>query len=76
MSAPLTTSVEFCYECPDFPCPKLAPVAERAQELPHNTEVYNLILLSKRGVEEGMANAEERGRQYFRAKKLRGDDPV
>ncbi len=39
--------VEFCYECEDFPCLRLAPCADRAQEIPHNTKIYNLIWLQK-----------------------------
>jgi len=61
--------VEFCYECPDFPCLKLAPCADRAQELPHNTKVYNLVLLQKEGAEVFAGRYRDRIRQYLRGKK-------
>lgn len=44
--------VEFCYECPDFPCDNLHPVADCAAEAPHNTKVYNLCLIKKMGLEK------------------------
>jgi len=58
--------VEFCYECADFPCLKLAPCADRAQELPHNTKVYNLVLLQKNGIDSFIEKYRERIRQYRR----------
>ena len=61
--------VEFCYECEDFPCLKLAPCADRAQEIPHNTKVYNLILLQKLGIDTWLERYEGLLRQYQRGKK-------
>ena len=40
---------EFCYECADFPCGKLAPYAHNASARPHNTKIYNLLLLKRNG---------------------------
>ena len=40
----ISKNVEFCYQCTDFPCLKLAPCADRAQEIPYNTKIYNLLL--------------------------------
>jgi len=68
--------VDFCYNCPDFPCLKLAPCSDRAQELPHNTKIYNLILLSKMDPEQWVAEAEARLRNYFRGKKPRAGDEI
>jgi len=34
--------VEFCCDCDGFPCDHLHPYADRADELPHNTKVFNL----------------------------------
>lgn len=42
--------VRFCFECPDFPCEKLNPAADRADVLPHNTKVFNLSVIERRGV--------------------------
>ena len=67
----LSNNVEFCYECDDFPCLKLAPCADRAQELPHNTKVYNLVLMEKKGIDSFIEKYRERIRQYRRGKKPR-----
>lgn len=68
--------VEFCHQCPEFPCLKLAPCADKALELPHNTKIYNLVLLQRRGLEEGLEHAEERWRKYYLGKKPRGGDEL
>jgi len=65
----LGKKVEFCYECDDFPCLKLAPCADRAQELPHNTKVYQLVLLQKEGIDTWLQRYPDRSRQYRRGKK-------
>jgi hypothetical protein len=44
--------VEFCHECEDFPCDWLHPSAFKADEVPHNYKLYNLLLIKKMGVEE------------------------
>ena len=61
--------VEFCYECEDFPCLKLAPCADRAQEIPHNSKVYNLIWLQKEGIDTWLERYPNLMRQYLRGKK-------
>ena len=61
--------IEFCYECADFPCLKLAPCADRAQELPHNTKVYNLLLLQKDGIDAWIEKYPSLTKQYRRGKK-------
>jgi hypothetical protein len=63
--------VEFCYQCEDFPCLKLAPCADRAQVIPHNTKVYNLVLLQKLGVDAWLDRYESSLRQYLQGKKPR-----
>jgi len=68
--------LQFCYECGDFPCLKLAPCADKAQTLPHNTKVYNLVLLQKLGVEKWLERAQQSWRQYFKSKKERGGDEL
>ncbi|MFC2060558.1 DUF3795 domain-containing protein [Chloroflexota bacterium] len=68
--------LEFCYQCDGFPCPKLAPCADRAAEIPHNTKIYNLLLIQKRGVEYLVSEGEKLRRQYFKGKKVRaGGEP-
>ena len=68
--------VEFCYECEDFPCLKLAPCADRAQEIPHNTKIYNLIWLQKLGVDAWLEKYPSLMRQYLRGKKPRADGDI
>ena len=63
--------VEFCYECDDFPCLKLAPCADRAQEIPHNTKVYQLVMLQKEGIDNWLQRYTDRIRNYRRGKKPR-----
>ena len=68
--------LQFCYQCDDFPCLKLAPCADKAQTLPHNTKVYNLVLLQKLGSEKWLQRAQQLWNQYFRGKKERGGDEL
>ncbi len=42
--------VEFCFECDDFPCSRLQPLAEGADKYPHNLKVYNLTAIKNRGI--------------------------
>jgi hypothetical protein len=63
--------LEFCYPCSDFPCLKLAPCADRATELPHNTKLYRSLLLQKAGPEQLIAESRNIHRLYFRGKKPR-----
>jgi hypothetical protein len=67
----VSQNVEFCYECADFPCLKLAPCADRAGEIPHNTKIYNLLIIKKDGVDAFTQNYRTRIRQYLRGKKPR-----
>ena len=43
--------IDFCCDCPDFPCDHLHPYADKAAQRPHNTKVFNLCLIKKMGVE-------------------------
>ena len=68
--------LDFCYQCPDFPCLKLAPSADRANEIPHNTKIYNLLLIQKKGLKHLAQEAGDLRRTYFRGKKVRpGAEP-
>jgi hypothetical protein len=68
--------LDFCYECTDFPCSKLAPSADRAAEIPHNTKIYNLLLIQRDGAKSLAGVADNLWRQYFRGKKVRaGAEP-
>jgi hypothetical protein len=62
-------SLDFCSECPDFPCDHLHPYADRASEVPHNTKVYNLCLIKKMGLESwAKAKARSVKHIYFKEK--------
>lgn len=41
-----------CSECDDFPCEKLQPLADRANQIPHNLKIYNLSMIKKIGLEK------------------------
>jgi hypothetical protein len=61
--------VEFCYECQDFPCGLLQPLADKADKFPHNLKVYNLCLIKKMGVENwGENKAKEVFDNYYKLK--------
>jgi hypothetical protein len=52
--------IDFCCDCPDFPCDHLHPYADQASLKPHNTKVFNLCLIKKLGLEswaEGKAKS-------------------
>lgn len=68
--------VEFCYECGDLPCLKLAPCADRAQEIPHNIKIYNLIWLQKLGIDAWLERYAGLFRQYMRGKKPRAGGDI
>jgi hypothetical protein len=68
--------LEFCFECADFPCLKLAPCADRASEIPHNTKIYKLLRLQKDGAGSFIENYSLRTRQYLRGKKPNAGDDI
>jgi hypothetical protein len=47
--------VEFCFECTEFPCPRLQPVADRAERVPHALKIFNLCMIQKHGLEKWAA---------------------
>lgn len=44
--------IDFCFECPDFPCDHLHPYADKASLVPHNTKVFNLCIIKKMGLDK------------------------
>ena len=40
-----------CRECPEFPCDRLQPLADRAHKIPHNIKIFNLCLIKTMGLE-------------------------
>jgi hypothetical protein len=66
---------DFCFECSDFPCNKLQPAADRAETLPHNTKVFNLCTIQKKGVEEFVNRSGEIKQKYYKGKMEVGNGP-
>lgn len=65
--------VELCCDCADFPCPFLAPTADKAAQYPHNMKVYNLCRIRKIGLERWAE--QEAGpirKEYFSGKFIPG----
>jgi hypothetical protein len=67
--------LEFCYQCDEFPCLKLAPCLDWAQVSPHNTKMFSLILLKKLGIDALIEKYPDILRKYRQGKKpkLGGD---
>ena len=68
--------ISFCSECNDFPCMKLAPAADKADILPHNTKLFNLCVIQRYGVEELIERALEIKQSYYKGKMEIGEGPT
>jgi Protein of unknown function (DUF3795) len=68
-------SVDFCFECADFPCSKLCPSSDRADVLPHNLKVFNLCTIERIGVEGFVRVSGDLERSYFKGKMEIGRGP-
>lgn len=67
--------VEFCFQCPDFPCPKLNPAADRANTLPHNIKIFNLCYIKEKGLEKWLEEAPGIQNRYYKGKMSIGKGP-
>ena len=68
---------DFCYECEDFPCEMLQPIVNFEIFAPHNSKVYNSIMIQKLGLEEWDKMCEEKTTLYYQGKKVQyGGDPL
>jgi len=67
--------VEFCYECPDFPCSRLLPCAEAAERYPHNLKAFNLARIKSVGFEQWAEEAKRNRLLYFRGRFAVGTGP-
>ncbi len=61
-------NVEYCFECTDFPCELLMPLADGAARLPHNIKLYNLCTMKKIGVDAWKDKAKDIRKTYFGTK--------
>ena len=60
--------IDFCYQCADFPCLKLAPISDKAEIRRHNTKIYNLLMLQKLGLDEYIRKSQEISLQWVRGR--------
>ncbi|MFX1379279.1 MAG: DUF3795 domain-containing protein [Promethearchaeota archaeon] len=68
---------EFCYECNEFPCEMLQPIVKFEIFEPHNSKVYNLVMIQKYGLEEWNKICDEKSNLYYQGRKIRyGGDPL
>jgi len=71
----LEHKVDFCFECVDFPCPKLNPAADRADILQHNLKVFNLCCIRQMGAEKFLERASDIKHRYYKGKLIIGKGP-
>jgi hypothetical protein len=67
--------VEFCSECSEFPCYKLAPSSDRADKLPHNIKIFSLSLRKAQGAHEWGKQINKIYDLYFKGKMVIGHGP-
>ena len=61
----------FCHECEDFPCERLQPIVNFEIFLPHNSKVYNLLMLKKHGIVEWNKICEQKTNLYYNGRKIK-----
>lgn len=68
--------VEFCFECPEYPCNKLIPCSDQAEIYPHNYKMFNLCKISKIGLEKWAEQSKDIRDKYFEGELVVGLGPV
>ena len=68
-------AIDFCYQCPEFPCEKLNPAADRANVLPHNLKVFNLCCIQQQGLDRWLEKAADIKKRYYQGKMAVGQGP-
>jgi hypothetical protein len=67
----------FCHECEEFPCEKLQPIVNFEIFLPHNSKVYNLLMIKKHGIVEWNKICEQKTNLYYNGRKIKyGGDTI
>lgn len=64
-----------CSDCDDFPCGKLTPASDKANILPHNLKVFNLLTIKKVGLEEFTHVSLKIKELYYKGKMVIGAGP-
>jgi len=67
----------FCHECDEFPCEMLQPIVNFEIFTPHNSKVYNSLMIKKLGLVKWNQICEEKSDLYYKGKKIQyGGDPL
>ncbi len=64
--------VDFCYECNNFPCNKLAPCLSKADFAPHNMKMYNLCRIKKVGIDKWIEETKSIREMYSKGEYVPG----
>ncbi len=59
--------VRYCFECFDFPCSKLQPLAQGADIYPHNLKVFNLSVIKGYGIDYFLENSQKIKESYYKS---------
>ena len=65
LSCAMEKDVDFCFDCDEFPCPLLAPLANGADRFPHNFKLYNLCRMKNFSLESWIKEAADIRKRYF-----------
>ncbi|HEY9060062.1 MAG TPA: DUF3795 domain-containing protein [Pseudobacteroides sp.] len=57
--------VDYCFQCNEFPCEYLMPIADGASKYPHNFKLYNLCTIKRIGLEAFCEKAGDIRKTYF-----------
>ena len=69
--------IDYCYECTDFPCLKLAPARDMAERLPHNYKIYNLSRIRAIGIGRWAdEESEDIRKRYYKGVMVPGAGPT
>jgi hypothetical protein len=68
--------IDFCFECNEFPCPKLQPARDGADRYPHNMKLYNLCRIKTVGIDVWAKETPDIRRRYFTGTFIIGCGPV
>ncbi len=60
--------LRYCFECEDFPCEKLQPIADGADKYPHNLKLFNLSVIKSQGIDYFLENSRSIKDKYFKSK--------
>jgi len=65
--------VDYCFNCNDFPCEYLMPLADGASKFPQNIKLYNLCLMKRIGIPAWSEKAAEIRDIYYTKKIVIGE---